>query len=93
MDEIRASMTSVVERAVRSRLMMSLISLSGQLPRGDRESGRGQGLAEYSLIIGGIAVVAVVSLIFLGGTITDLLWAPIDEEFARVLADVLADEP
>ncbi|MFV2062400.1 MAG: Flp family type IVb pilin [Chloroflexota bacterium] len=89
MDEIRTSLTSVVEGAERSRLVTLLISLSRQLPRGDRESGRGQGLAEYSLILGGIAVVAVVSMIFLGGTITDLLWAPIDEEFARIVTDIL----
>ena len=36
-------------------------------PRADGE--RGQGLAEYALILAGIAIVAIVSLVFLGGEI------------------------
>jgi len=34
---------------------------------------RGQGLAEYALILALIAVVAILSLIFLGDTINDLM--------------------
>ena len=34
---------------------------------------RGQGLAEYALILGLIAIVAIAALIFLGGTINDLM--------------------
>jgi len=34
---------------------------------------RGQGLAEYALILALIAIVAIVSLIFLGGQISDKL--------------------
>ena len=33
----------------------------------------GQGLAEYALILGLIAIVAIVALIFLGGSISTLL--------------------
>jgi len=33
----------------------------------------GQGLAEYALILGLIAIVAILSLIFLGDTINDLM--------------------
>ena len=33
----------------------------------------GQGLAEYALILGLIAVVAIVSLAFLGNTVNDML--------------------
>lgn len=33
----------------------------------------GQGLAEYALILGLIAIVAILSLIFLGDTIADLM--------------------
>lgn len=89
MDKIRAAATSVVDRAARSRPVMSLMLFAEHLPGSDRERERGQGLAEYSLILGGIAVVAVASLIFLGGSITNLLWAPIDEEFGRILTDIL----
>lgn len=34
---------------------------------------RGQGLAEYALILGLIAIVAIAALLFLGGTINDLM--------------------
>ena len=34
---------------------------------------RGQGLAEYALILALIAIVAILSLIFLGDTINDLM--------------------
>jgi Flp pilus assembly pilin Flp len=38
----------------------------------DRNS-RGQGLAEYALILALIAIVAIVSLLFLGGQISKIL--------------------
>ena len=38
-----------------------------------RDEEEGQGLAEYALILGLIAVVAIVSMIFLGDTIADLM--------------------
>ena len=34
---------------------------------------QGQGLAEYALILGLIAIVAILSLVFLGDTINDLM--------------------
>jgi len=33
----------------------------------------GQGIVEYGLILGGMAVVAVVILVFFGGTLADVL--------------------
>ena len=44
--------------------------LATMWPRDEEE---GQGLAEYALILGLIAVVAIVSLVFLGSTIADLM--------------------
>lgn len=38
-----------------------------------RDQEEGQGLAEYALILGLIAIVAIVSLIFLGDTLADLM--------------------
>ncbi len=49
----------------------------------------GQGLAEYALILGLIAIVAIVSMVFLGETIEGLFWAPISEDFGRVLSTIL----
>lgn len=37
------------------------------------DDGRGQGLAEYALILALIAIVAIVALIFLGGAISKIL--------------------
>jgi pilus assembly protein Flp/PilA len=39
----------------------------------ERPDERGQGLAEYALILALIAIVAIVALIFLGGQISDIL--------------------
>jgi Flp pilus assembly pilin Flp len=38
-----------------------------------RRDGRGQGLAEYALILALIAMVAVIALLFLGGQISTML--------------------
>ena len=85
MDKIRAAVTGLTERAARSRLAVWLRSL--QRPQGSVDDAqRGQGLAEYALILAGIAIVAIASLIFLGGTISDLFWAPINEDFGEVLS-------
>jgi pilus assembly protein Flp/PilA len=40
-----------------------------------RSDERGQGLAEYALILALIAVLAIAALIFLGGQINDILSA------------------
>ena len=48
-----------------------MIRLLTLLRSSDREEG--QGLAEYALILGLIAVVAIVSLAFLGDTVNDML--------------------
>jgi len=47
-----------------------MLSWLRALVRGDQF---GQGLAEYALILGLIAIVAIVALIFLGGQISDKL--------------------
>jgi pilus assembly protein Flp/PilA len=38
-----------------------------------RDEDEGQGLAEYALILGLIAIVAIVALIFLGGQVSKIL--------------------
>jgi len=49
---------------------MALINLLLPWPRGDEE---GQGLVEYALILVLIAIVAIVSLVFMGGTVSKIL--------------------
>ncbi len=38
-----------------------------------RDSDRGQGLAEYALILALIAIVAIIALLFLGGQVSKIL--------------------
>ena len=58
--------------------------LFGRLARrmGDEQ---GQGLAEYALILGLIAVVAIVSLVFLGSDIQNLVFDTIGTALGSVL--------
>ena len=49
--------------------MMQLIALISSI----RTDVKGQGLAEYALILALIAIVAIVALIFLGGQVSTIL--------------------
>ncbi len=51
-------------------MLSSFIGRAGAIVRREQ---RGQGLAEYALILALIAVIAIVALLFLGGTISTLL--------------------
>jgi Flp pilus assembly pilin Flp len=55
--------------------MQVLLPVLSAVPRGrlDRRAVAGQGLAEYALILTLIAVIAILSLIFLGSDIQRLL--------------------
>lgn len=88
MEEIRAMAASFIGRVARVWLSVTSRVRYGRAGAGDDHQG-GQGLAEYALILAGIAVVAITSLVFLGGTITELFWDPIDEQFGQVLCDVI----
>jgi Flp pilus assembly pilin Flp len=79
MDKLRATATTFAGWVAGSRPTV-LWRVSSE------DDQRGQGLAEYALILALIAIVAIVSLAFLGNTITDLFWAPIDEEFGKILS-------
>jgi Flp pilus assembly pilin Flp len=46
--------------------------MMGYLPR-SLPGARGQGLAEYALILALIAIVAIIALIFLGGQVSKIL--------------------
>jgi Flp pilus assembly pilin Flp len=88
MDKLRAVVTRVAAWVARTRL----VTVSRGLPAQDsrlHDGERGQGLAEYALILGSIAVVAIASLVFLGGTITEMFYDPIDERFGEILCNVI----
>ena len=89
MESIRAVATYAVARAARSRPMDPRLEPGSQNPVPGHDHERGQGLAEYSLILSGIAVLAIVSLALVGGVITGMFWEPIDAEFGRVLFEIL----
>ena len=59
---------------VLTQIMLSQLSesLTNAL-RSDRVPARGQGLAEYALILALIAIVAIIALLFLGGQISQIL--------------------
>ena len=88
MDKLRTMASSVARRAARSWPVMSLPARTAATKDASGPQ-RGQGLAEYALILAGIAIVAISSLVFLGGTISDLFWDPISEDFGRVLSEIL----
>lgn len=87
MDKLRAAATEAAGRLVRSRpsaLWRAWRVLPPEIGRTDE----GQGLAEYALILAGIAITAIVSLLFLGDTIAELFWAPINDDFAAILSQL-----
>jgi Flp pilus assembly pilin Flp len=55
-----------------SRIVVSILDLFDRLTARTNRSA-GQGLAEYALILGLIAMVAILSLLFLGGEVSRLL--------------------
>ncbi len=83
MEKLRAAVARVTERVARSRPARSLRALMVP-PSGTPDEQRGQGLAEYSLILGLIAITAIVALIFLGSSITQLFEDIINDGFDYV---------
>jgi len=83
MDKLRAAAASAAEWVVRSWATISVRAALGPEPGNERDQ-RGQGLAEYALILAGIAIVAIASLIFLGNSISQLFEDIINEGFRYV---------
>jgi len=83
MDKVRAAVAQATARVVRSRPMMWLRATLTPKPGSD-DAQRGQGLAEYALILALIAIVAIAALVFLGNSITDLFEEIINEGFRYV---------
>ncbi|MEX1295668.1 MAG: hypothetical protein AB1Z67_05815 [Candidatus Limnocylindrales bacterium] len=83
MEKLRAAVARAAERVAHSRPVRSLRALMVPSP-GTTDEQRGQGLAEYALILALIAITAIVSLIFLGNSITQLFEDIINEGFKYV---------
>ena len=87
MEKLRAAVAQATERAVRSRPMQALRAVLAPAPA-TTDQQRGQGLAEYALILGLIAIVAIVSLIFLGSSVSQLFDDIINGGFCKVLSTI-----
>ena len=83
MENLRAAVARATERVARSRPLRSVSDLVAP-SRGTTDRQQGQGLAEYSLILGLIAITAIVALIFLGNSITQLFEDIINNGFDYV---------
>jgi pilus assembly protein Flp/PilA len=83
MDRLPAVVARAAERVVRSRPLRSLQAALAPA-NGSQDRQRGQGLAEYALILGLIAIVAIAALIFLGDSITGMINDIINEGFRFV---------
>jgi|GEM_PF-2431662 len=84
MDKLRVAATSFAERAARAGPVMWLRAVLD--PEAEsHDDQRGQGLAEYALIMASVSIMAIASLIFLGGVINDLFVELINEGFRDVL--------
>ena len=53
--------------------MVPLIAYLQNVAFAARERREGQTMAEYALILGGIAIIVILAIVFLGGRIRDLL--------------------
>ena len=87
MDKLRSAVATATDRVARSRPVTSLRARFGAA-LGGVDDQRGQGLPEYALILGLIAVVAIAALMFLGTSVTTLFEDIINEGFSRV-ADLI----
>jgi Flp pilus assembly pilin Flp len=83
MEKLRAAVNAVGDRVARSRPVALLRARFGTTSTASGDQS-GQGLAEYALILAGIAVVAIVSLMFLGSSISLLFEDIINEGFRYV---------
>ncbi len=84
MDKLRVAAASFAKRAARAGPVMWLRAVLD--PRVENhDAQRGQGLAEYALIMASIAIMAIVSLMFLGAVINGLFVDLINDGFSDVL--------
>jgi len=83
MDKLRLAVAGATGWAARSRSMRSLSAVFARA-QDDNDGQRGQGLAEYALILALIAIVAIASLVVLGNSVVQLFEDIINEGFTFV---------
>ena len=94
MDKLRIMVATAADRVACSRPVTSTRACV-EMALAGADDQRGQGLAEYALILALIAIMAIASLVFLGTVIADMFWDPISEDFGAVLSSlgILVDKP
>ena len=90
MDKLRVAAAGVAERVARAGPVIWLRAVLDPRAKSDpktrsHDAQRGQGLAEYALIMASIAIMAIVSLMFLGAVINGLFMDLINNGFSGVL--------
>jgi Flp pilus assembly pilin Flp len=83
MDTLRSTVGALADWV--GRPMPWLQATLARGPAGNEDTEGGQGLAEYALILGLIAVVAIAGLAFLGGEIIALMTDTVGNGFRYVL--------
>jgi len=64
---------NMAKRMIQGWIAYEIHQVVDQVIAADEENDKGQGLAEYALILALIAIVAIVALLLLGGQIADIL--------------------
>ncbi len=83
MEKLWNAVATAADRVARSRPATSLRRRFETAPSGTDDE-RGQGLAEYALIMALIAIVVIAALTFLGTSVTGLFEEIINAGFSRV---------
>ena len=83
MQSIRAG---VRELATTCRRARSAIAARWRARDANRDGQRGQGLAEYALILAFIAIVAIAALAFFGVQLSSVLTDPVGEQIGNVVS-------
>jgi Flp pilus assembly pilin Flp len=87
MDQLRT--TAVCAAAWAARLAVPSPPVDPDPDIGTRDDERGQGLAEYALILGLIAVIAIAALTLFGANIADLVFDTIGGAIQGVIDTVI----
>jgi Flp pilus assembly pilin Flp len=86
MDKLRNVSGALAARVGRLMLWLQAALVSGRARKKDPE--RGQGLAEYALILAFIAIVAIAALAFFGVQLSGVLTDPVGKEIGNIVSNL-----